>query len=962
MKYTPLPWIHLASAIRPSETPIRLVLDQFPRRNTRCMASLFVGSSDQPLSDLSKVLNSKLPLSARQKACLDLLFKSENYSTIRDKFYLSPWHICELFQFVGDIVIEIKSMGAIALSSHLATIKAELQQTEEGHALNFVAKDSTGHILKSPEVLGNNQTFLLDRQLRLFLVDPPLHPSESLALLDSAPLPIEGLWQEEAFQTFDAIASQGVDLSCLCQLSVPPSKTPQIFLRALLKSDGNGSDVSLRLHLVSELSFDEVTDEVEIPSRGSMPPVLPLAIDAEKAKGKERPVHLVQRPTDKEEEAREILFKIGANAASTHRGFIARSQNALNVLAHIAEADNLPEWLNVDRDLLPNIIRLPNTPVLNIAQQGDNWDQLVAHMDFGEQTRNIDIKFEQLVSAMEGDASALLAGEDTIMTFSPASKDTLKFVSEALELKDLRSRKPLSLVEAALIYRSICNSVEFTCSDALMQRLTSFTAGPIAKDRLLPSCVKTALRPYQHDALTWMSQLDRVGLGRLLADDMGLGKTLMVLSLLAKKKEEEGPKTSLVVAPTSVIDVWINEAKKHLADFSVYRWHGADRADRFEEIKNADLVVTSYALLRRDINDFLTKLHFRYLILDEAQNVKNPRTESWKSAGQIKADQKLALTGTPIENRVDDLWSILDLVAPGALGTERAFARRYSSPIAKGNIERLNELRQRVHPIILRRKKGDVENDLPPRIENILRCEMAPDQRALYFKILQSMKNEFGELLKRGATNRERISLLAALTRLRQTCCDPRIIAGGLNDSVSSAKAELFSEVVKECLSMGRRIIVYSQFVKMQRIIHELLEKAGVKDALWLHGGTKNRGDIIETFQSPSGPPVIVVSLKAGGTGVTLTAADTVIYYDPWWNPAVEDQAADRAHRIGQTKTVHLIKLICENSIEEQIVALAQRKRQSAENILTTDKAGPRSLTMEEISRLLQIELDRAEL
>jgi SNF2 family DNA or RNA helicase len=402
---------------------------------------------------------------------------------------------------------------------------------------------------------------------------------------------------------------------------------------------------------------------------------------------------------------------------------------------------------------------------------------------------------------------------------------------------------------------------------------------------------------------------------------------------------------NLVVAPTSVLDVWIAESKQHFSGLNTVKWHGADRAEQIEEAKKADLVITSYALLRRDIQT-LSDMNFRYLVIDEAQIIKNAKTESWKAARLIRSEQRLALSGTPIENRISDLHSILELVSPGILGDEKTFVKRY------GSGDKNPELRERVRPMILRRRKEEVESDLPPKIENILRCDMAAQQRTLYLEILRAAQKELNQ------TSHNSIPLLAALTRLRQVCCDPSLLPDQGRE-LGSAKLDLFMEVIQDCLANGRRVIVYSQFVKMQNILLETLAKNGIADTLWLHGATQNRGEVVAEFQKPDGPRVIVVSLKAGGTGITLTAADTIIYYDPWWNPAVMDQAADRAHRIGQTKTVHLIKLVCHNSIEEQILALCEKKRAVADDVLLADSAGARSLTLEDIRQLLQVEIDR---
>jgi SNF2 family DNA or RNA helicase len=498
----------------------------------------------------------------------------------------------------------------------------------------------------------------------------------------------------------------------------------------------------------------------------------------------------------------------------------------------------------------------------------------------------------------------------------------------------------------------------------VQKRIDEFLKAPQEEDRELPTALTATLRPYQHDGVAWLSQMHRLGVGRILADDMGLGKTLMALTLLSKVKEKDGPKPSLVVAPTSVLDVWVDEAKRHTPNLTVQKWHGRDRADKSKKGLEADIVVTSYALLRRDVESTLGNVDFRYIMLDEAQNVKNATTEAWKAARAVKSDQRMALTGTPIENRVEELWSILDLVAPGLLGTERSFERRYGRPIAKGDRARLDELRRRTRPVILRRKKEDVAKDLPPKIETILRSEMDPEQRSLYLRVLAEVRADVQKALQVHTRARARAPILAALMRLRQVCCDPRLVLGEDDKlqakGVPSAKLALFEEVMTEALAEEhRKVIVFSQFVEMQKLLFDAISRAGEKNALWLHGGTKNRGDIVKEFQTPEGPRVIVVSLKAGGTGVTLTAADTVVHYDPWWNPAVEDQATDRAHRIGQHKTVHVIKLACEDTIEERMLALGDDKRAAAESVLGKDGQGPKALSLEDIENMLEAEASR---
>ncbi|MEI6805705.1 MAG: DEAD/DEAH box helicase [Myxococcaceae bacterium] len=912
-----LPWLRLLEAVRPEQVSLRVMFHELPRREGKCLAELFIEHIEGAVCEPGKLLDPKLNLSPRQITCVQIFIGSTAFSAKRDVYALSPAQAMSVFLLSNDVGVEVRNRGVVTLSPTPAFLKAFL----EDEKIVFQAVNSEQVLIEEPTVLGVERAFLLDAKLRVYNLEPVFLPSEADALLSVPALSVDSFAHAESRQACSQLAKLGVDLSCLKELGRPAQS--QIVLRALL-----GKSLELRLHLVNVLSLDNVEDEVEIRSKGALEPIFWLPNGA-----------VVQRPTHQEEEARQALFRLGALPSQRHKGFSAKGQEALDLLSKISDSKNLPDWLHVDEDCLPQIMALPQKPILLVEKTGSA--DLRVQVKLGDVTFSL----EKLFEIAHQDGQALLVGDDTVLTFSKEAVRSLKILTESLNIAELSESKEYSFFEIALLLRMLESDIEVQAEEALYDRLMKFVPKMLPEDELLPGSLQTTLRPYQHDAVAWMSQLDRAGLGRLLADEMGLGKTLMVLCLLAKIKERDGSKPNLVVAPTSVLDVWVAESKQHFEGLNTVKWHGADRAEQIEEAKKADLVITSYALLRRDLQT-LSEINFRYLVVDEAQIIKNSKTESWKAARLIKSEQRLALSGTPIENRISDLHSILELVSPGILGDERAFVKRY------GTGEKNAELRERVRPMILRRRKEEVESDLPPKIENILRCDMADQQRTLYLEILRAAQKE----LNQAAHNS--IPLLAALTRLRQVCCDPSLLPDQ-NKALGSAKLDLFMEVIQDCLSNGRRIIVYSQFVKMQNILIEALAKAGIKDTLWLHGATQNRGEVVAEFQKPDGPKVIVVSLKAGGTGITLTAADTIIYYDPWWNPAVMDQAADRAHRIGQTKTVHLIKLVCQNSIEEQILALCEKKRAVADDVLLADQAGQRSLTLDDIRQLLQVEIDR---
>jgi SNF2 family DNA or RNA helicase len=461
------------------------------------------------------------------------------------------------------------------------------------------------------------------------------------------------------------------------------------------------------------------------------------------------------------------------------------------------------------------------------------------------------------------------------------------------------------------------------------------------------------LREYQRSGYAWLWQLHENRMTGILADDMGLGKTVQALAVLTKAKEIEGDAPTLIVCPTSVISVWKQEVAKWARSLSILIWHGADRAENRRLLKRTDLVVTSYAILRRDVED-LAKIRFRYVILDEAQYIKNWTTSTARSAKLLKADHRLALTGTPVENHLLDLWAAFDFLAPGFLGKLSHFQKSYVKPIEDGDAKVLEALRVRVRPFVMRRKKEDVAKELPAKTEQTLYCHFGRSQLGLYNRILKLAKEEITGRIEEVGIDKSQMTILAALTRLRQICCDPSLL--GLPEGTPvppSAKLEAFRELIADCLGSGRKVLVFSQFVEMQKIIKGVLEELEI-EYLWLHGGTKNREEIVQRFQQPTGPPVFLISLKAGGSGLTLTEADTVIHYDPWWNPAVEDQATDRAHRIGQDKPVLVYRLVVEETVEQKMVELGKRKREVAESALGRDAHGAKRLTAEDVELLLQ--------
>ncbi|HEY9789866.1 MAG TPA: SNF2-related protein [Candidatus Obscuribacterales bacterium] len=475
----------------------------------------------------------------------------------------------------------------------------------------------------------------------------------------------------------------------------------------------------------------------------------------------------------------------------------------------------------------------------------------------------------------------------------------------------------------------------------------------------VPSSFEGELREYQKEGYNWLAFLREYGLAGILADDMGLGKTIQALALLLfHHKNHKDRKPSLVVAPTSVVYNWLSEAEKFAPQLNTALYLGRERSELLNKLKKdkgkPDVVFTTYGIIRRDY-ETLKDVQFDYVILDEAQNIKNPESVGAVACKSLKALHRLALSGTPVENRLKELWSIFDFLMPDFLGTLREFNETFERPIEAGVIDAGTKLRKIVHPFILRRLKSQVEKELPERTDIINVCEMEEEQRSLYLDVLDECRQKvFGEIASRGI-GRSQISVLAALLRLRQVCCDPRLLKNREGDVPASSKLIALMEMLEDVIESGHKILVFSQFVEMLTLIRAELDKSPYKYE-YIDGQTpaKDRLDKVNHFNETSEKelPIFLISLKAGGTGLNLTGADYVIHYDPWWNPAVENQATDRAHRIGQTRHVFNYKLITRGTVEEKILALQKKKKELADLIIGGDESVAKELTREDLEFL----------
>ena len=463
--------------------------------------------------------------------------------------------------------------------------------------------------------------------------------------------------------------------------------------------------------------------------------------------------------------------------------------------------------------------------------------------------------------------------------------------------------------------------------------------------------LSSLLRPYQHDGAQWLRRLREFGLGGVLADDMGLGKTLQTICALAEVHVSPEVKPSLIVCPTSLVDNWKEELHRFSPKLKVVTFVGApgERRKLLTQKEHIDVFVTSYGLIQRDL-EFFEKTTFSYVILDEAQAIKNRETQSARSVKKLKASHRLVLTGTPVENSLDDLWSLFDFLMPGFLGSHDRFFQSYVRT-SKENIKPLEILKMRIAPFVLRRMKHDVLNDLPPISHSIYYCSLRDEQQTLYHNAAKQAKKELSDLVEREGFDKARLHILTTLTRLKQICCHPILV--NQQSLAPSAKYEVLFELLEGLISNGHKTVLFSQYTKMLGIIREDLSKRNVP-YLYLDGATKQRLSLVKQFNADATIPVFLVSLRAGGKGLNLVGADSVIHYDMWWNPAVENQATDRVHRMGQTTKVSSYKLITKGTIEEKIAELQERKKDLISDLVESDDDILSSLTWDDVLNLLK--------
>ena len=565
---------------------------------------------------------------------------------------------------------------------------------------------------------------------------------------------------------------------------------------------------------------------------------------------------------------------------------------------------------------------------------------------FIDLTNSKEIKFlEKLVTGMDIDYKELEGGELRLPTYRTLYFNQL--------LKEIKGTQIIKNSE----YKTIVNRLD---KEQLEEEMN------------VPENLNNVLRYYQKTGFKWLKTLDHYNFGGILADDMGLGKTIQILSIIVdyvqnssqdtevlseQEQIENTKRASLVVSPSSLTLNWQNEANKFTNELKTMVVKGtlAERKKLIEQIDQYDLVITSYDLLKRDIELYEKKDYkFRFIIADEAQYLKNSNTQNAKTIKKIKADTKYALTGTPIENSLAELWSIFDFIMPGYLFSYRKFKNMYETPIVKEEDEKaLNKLKMLIEPFVLRRNKKEVLTELPDKTVTVLNNEMGEEQQKLYLNYLAQAKQEIADQIKIGGYENSRMQILAALTRLRQICCHPSLFINNYKEG--SSKLEQCMEIIKEAAKGGHKILLFSGYTSMFEFIEKELKDNGI-NYFKLTGSTKVEGrmELVDEFNKNEEIKVFLISLKAGGTGLNLTGADMVIHYDPWWNISTENQATDRAYRIGQKNNVQVYKLITKNSIEEKIYELQEKKAKLADNMLDTQTTFINRLSKDEIMKLFE--------
>ncbi len=594
-------------------------------------------------------------------------------------------------------------------------------------------------------------------------------------------------------------------------------------------------------------------------------------------------------------------------------------------------------------------------PIIETIEDGDdiNWFEFKITYNIGGKTYSRE-ELEKLIRYNKQGEGYLHLDNQYFILKENDKEERVKNLLEVAQGTDDGSYK--SSYYHLLYYRNLVEEVgiQFKGNRVYNQLNQDITAQNLVKEVEIPKEIEGVLRDYQKDGYYWMRFLAKYRFGGILADDMGLGKTLQTLTFLKSIKEE---KPALIICPRTLIYNWGAEVRKFFSktDYLVYYGTPAEREEMRKGLNDYEMIITSYSIISRDYEE-LEDISFSTCILDEAHHIKNHRTKRAQGVKRIRAQKRIALTGTPIENSLEELWSIFDFLMPGYLNNYSRFRKDYLNPIVKEkDQQKLSQLKKRISPFILRRKKEDVLKDLPEKLINIHQVEMTKLQEDSYKVVLEGVKDDLTETIEERGFNRSRINVLAALTKLRQICDHPQLALDQVDKELTSGKLDALVEIVEDAIAAGHKLIVFSQFVQMLKLIKKEFEKKGIVFE-YLDGSTRDRMKRVDRFNQSEEIKVFLISLKAGGIGLNLTSADIVVHVDPWWNPMVERQATDRAHRIGQKNKVTVYKLITAGTVEEKMLKLQERKKSIFNNVIEDNTNPMDDISWEDIQELLQYE------
>ena len=674
------------------------------------------------------------------------------------------------------------------------------------------------------------------------------------------------------------------------------------------------------------------------------------AIDRSLATEK-RSLFIIKRDVAEEERCRKFLEENGLIFRSGNWN-IAADYNNLDWMRLIIPKLQKAGFTIINEESLHRYRVHRQAPKLVVkVKSGTNWLDLRYNIMLGREVVQVPGLFRQIKNGK----SYLRLSDGSHIFLTDETKERVMAISHFLDMKNGQGEVRLPMAGITLLKELQTISENLRLDKYAEEMLEKYRQFESIQAVMPPATLRGTLRPYQQHGLDWLFFLNNFSFGGILADDMGLGKTIQVITLLLKLKTENRlKKPALIVVPLTLIFNWWEEIQKFAPETKVLRYYGNrnDRTRYLKKFPEYDVILCSYGVVLQDQKS-LSGQEFSYLILDESQKIKNPQTKTYKAIQKLNANHKLGLTGTPIENSLVDLWAQMNVVNPGLLGTLKQFQTRYIDISQTERKTQLELLKKTIYPFLLRRTKEEVETQLPPLTEIVQHIEMTERQRQAYEKWLGYYRDQIFTNVRNDGINKSRLKIIEALTYLRQIACHPAILDESI-DLLDSGKVQLLEDMLEDLLSKRHKILIFSQFVRFLALVRKIFERNDWKYE-YLDGKTRDRGARIHNFQENPDISAFLISLKAGGLGLNLTAADYVIHLDPWWNPAVEQQATDRAHRIGQDKRVFVYKYIVKNSVEEKILQLQAKKRALSEEMITSDTGFVKQLTQEDLEVLFEV-------